>query len=463
MATKNNVRKIHKRTRTINVGVIVFAIIFIYLLITVYIYLSKENISIYQITEDGSLTKNNEYSGIILREEHIVTADKSGYVRYYLPSGEKTAKSKLLYSLDESGETTKALAQETSYTETVKQMDLTPLKDEISRFATSFSPEDFSSVYNFKTSISYSMLDLMNYNNLEYLTKLLATVEADGMFNLYYANESYNVAYYVDGYEHLTPANVKPDNLNKDSYNRTTLNTTDFIKQGEAVYKYIDNEDWNIVFALTDEDAIRYSGLSMLTVYFYNYDMTLTLPFEIITNETGKYGCFSLDRYLPKFIDSRYIDFKILYEDTAGLKLPVSAVVSKDFLILPIDYCFDSQGTIGFYLETAGADGSASAMFVEPTIYNATETHYYVDTGAFEEGSYIININTGDRYRIGQKAPLSGVYNVNKGYTLFRKIEVVDQNSEYYIVKKGTKYGVTLFDHIILNGKLVKEGQVIYR
>lgn len=463
MATKNNVRAIHKRPKTINVGVIVFAIIFIYLLITVYIYLSKENISIYQITEDGALTKNNEYSGIILRDEHIVTADKSGYVRYYLPSGEKTGKNKLLYSLDESGETTKALAKENSYTETIKQMDLTPLKNQISRFAENFTPDDFGSVYDFKTSIAYSMLDLMNYNNLEYLTKLLATVEADGMFNLYYADESYNVAYYVDGYEQLTPANVKPDNLNKDSYNRTTLNTTNFIKQGEAVYKYIDSEIWHIVFALTDEDSIRYTGISTLTVYLNNYDITLTLPFEIISNETGKYGCFTLDRYLPEFIDSRYIDFKILYEDKTGLKLPISSVVSKEFLILPIDYCFESQGSTGFYLEITGANGSASALFVEPTIYNATSTHYYVDVSAFEEGSYIININTGERYRIGQKAPLSGVYNVNKGYTLFRKIEVIDQNSEYYIVKKGTRYGVSLYDHIILNGKLVKEGQVIYR
>lgn len=462
-ASKNNVRNFHGRPKTINVGIIVFAIIFIYLLITVYLYISKENISIYQITEDGGLMHNNEHSGIILRDEHIVTADTSGYVRYYLPSGEKVAKNKLLYSLDESGDTTKALAKENSYTETIRQMDLTSLKDKISKFARDFTPDDFSTVYDFKTTIAYSMLDLMNYNNLEYLTKLLATVEADNMFNLYYAATNCNVVYYVDGLEQLTPANVKPDNLNKESYKRTTFNTTGFIKKGEAVYKYITNENWNIVFALTEEEAIRYSGLSTLTIYLSNYDMTLTLPFEIFSNETGKYGCFSLDKYLSKFIENRYIEFEIIYEENKGLKIPVSSVVSKDFLILPVDYCFESQGINGFYLETSDAEGAATVILVEPTIYNKTESHYYVDTSAFDEGSYIININTGDRYRIGQKAPLSGVYTVNKGYTLFRKIEIIDQNSEYYIVKKGTRYGTTLYDHIILNGKLVKEGQVIYR
>lgn len=463
MATsRNNVRSFHKRPKTINVGVIVFAIIFIYLLITVYIYLSKENISIYQITENSSLTKNNEYSGIILRNEHIVTADKSGYVRYYLPSGEKTAANALLYSLDESGEVTKALAEENSYTETLKKMDLSSLKRQISQFATSFSANNFDSIYDFKTSISYSLLDLMNYNNLEYLTKLLATVEADGMFNLYYSDKSYTVVYYVDGYEKLTPHNVKPDNLNKDSYNRTSLNTTNFIKQGDAVYKYVEDDTWNIVFALTDEDAEYYGGQSSLKVYFNSHDITLTAPFEILQNETGKYGCLSFDKYLPEFIDNRYVDFKILFEDKTGLKLPVSAVISKDFYIIPVEYYFESQDGGGFYVEKTDVNGMITHELVEPTIYNSTATHYYVDTTAFEEGSYIIEIYSKERYRIGQKASLSGVYNVNKGYTLFRQIEVADHNEEYYIIKTDTKYGISLYDHIILNGRLVKEGQVIY-
>ena len=112
--------------------------------------------------------------------------------------------------------------------------------------------------------------------------------------------------------------------------------------------------------------------------------------------------------------------------------------------------------------------------FVEPTIYNATSTHYYVDVSALPEGSYLLNLNNNEngsgattdsapRYRIGAKDSLSGVYNVNKGYTIFRKIEVIESNSEHYIIKTGTSYGVSLYDHIILDRKTVKEGQVIYR
>lgn len=464
-STKSNVRDYHRRHKTINIGIIAFGIMFIYIAIMVYIYMTKDNISIYQITTEGSLASNNEYFGLILRDEHIVTTDKSGYIKYYLPTGEKAGKNDLIYSLDESGEVTKALAEEISYTETIKEMDLSGLKTQITSFAYNFSADDFDMVYDFKTMLSYSLLDLVNYNNPDYLTKLLANVEInDSMFNLYYSDCSANVAYYFDGYEQLVPAGVKPENFNTNSYVRTTLNSTDFVEAGTNIYKYVDDNNWNLVFQLSEEDVIRYNGLSALTVSFPDYDLVLTVPFEILKNETGSYGVLRFNSYMAQFINSRYIEFEIIYSDISGLKIPISSVVSKDFYIIPLNYQFTSQGSKGFYLETTDpTTGNTTLDFVEPTIYNSTETHYYVDTSAFTEGSYLVDIDTKEHYRIGPRASLSGVYNVNKGYTIFRKVEILDKNDEYYIVSNSTKYGIALYDHIILNGKIVTEGQVIYQ
>lgn len=459
---RGNIREYHRRPRTLNIGVIVFAIIFIYLGVTVYLYLSKDNISIYQVTEECSLAKNTEYTGIILRDEQLVTSDCAGYIRYYLRSGEHAGRGDLIYSIDESGDITKELAKGT-ISDTLKKMDLTGLKTRITAFVYNFSPSDFEKLYDFKTEMAYSVLELMNYNNAAYLTELLATVEADGLFRLYYTDASGTVAYYTDGYETLTPEMVKPDNLKKASYSRNVLNSTDFVEKDSPVYKLIQNNNWKVVFLLNDEDYSRYSELSSLTVTFTDYKLTLTAPFTILRNDTGSYGCLSFDRYMPHFIDARYLDFEILYKDDSGLKVPVSSVIEKDFYIIPSEYRFSSQGSYGFYLETSDANGNSIVEFVEPTVYNATETHYYVDTAAFAEGSYLINITTNERFRIGPKAALSGVYNVNKGYTVFRRIEVLDKNTEYYIVKSGTSYGISLYDHIILNGKTVKEGQTIYR
>ena len=69
-----------------------------------------------------------------------------------------------------------------------------------------------------------------------------------------------------------------------------------------------------------------------------------------------------------------------------------------------------------------------------------------------------------DRYQIGQTASLKGVYNINKGYSVFKQIEVLDSNDEYCTVKKNMKYGLSVYDHIVLDASIIeKEGVLIYQ
>ena len=57
---------------------------------------------------------------------------------------------------------------------------------------------------------------------------------------------------------------------------------------------------------------------------------------------------------------------------------------------------------------------------------------------------------------------LEGVYGMNKGYEVFRQIEILDQNEEYCIVAKGTSYGLQPFDYIVLDGESVKEEEILH-
>ena len=57
---------------------------------------------------------------------------------------------------------------------------------------------------------------------------------------------------------------------------------------------------------------------------------------------------------------------------------------------------------------------------------------------------------------------LKGVYNINRGYALFRLINILYEYGDYCIISDKMSYGVTLYDHIILNGGDVKENQIIY-
>ncbi|MDE7058112.1 MAG: hypothetical protein K2P03_05280, partial [Lachnospiraceae bacterium] len=78
-------------------------------------------------------------------------------------------------------------------------------------------------------------------------------------------------------------------------------------------------------------------------------------------------------------------------------------------------------------------------------------------------GTYLVMEESQDRFQVGMSDKLQGVYNINKGYTQFRQINILSQNEEFTLVEEGTSYGLTVYDRIVLNGDAVDEDEVIYQ
>ena len=76
-------------------------------------------------------------------------------------------------------------------------------------------------------------------------------------------------------------------------------------------------------------------------------------------------------------------------------------------------------------------------------------------------GDVILKPDSDETYEIGETAKLEGIYCINKGYAVFRQIHIIYQNAEYSIIRNGTEYGVSLYDHIALEGNAVTEDLVI--
>ena len=64
-------------------------------------------------------------------------------------------------------------------------------------------------------------------------------------------------------------------------------------------------------------------------------------------------------------------------------------------------------------------------------------------------------------FEVQAQSTLQGVYNVNKGYAVFKQIDILYQNEEYTIVKAGTDFGISIYDHIALEGDAVSEDDLI--
>ena len=164
------------------------------------------------------------------------------------------------------------------------------------------------------------------------------------------------------------------------------------------------------------------------------------------------------------FCTDRFIDIELILEEETGLKIPNSSIVEKEFFIVPKDYV--TQGgngkNYGVLRETYTEDGTATTEFIETTIYNETETEYYLDDMILRIGDYIIKPDSNETYPISKRGSLTGVYNINKGYADFKQINILYKNDEYSIVKSNTQYGLSVYDYIVLDASTVTDDEFIY-
>ena len=212
----------------------------------------------------------------------------------------------------------------------------------------------------------------------------------------------------------------------------------------------------------------EYKDQTQLHVTFSANDLDATGDFSIITGGDGaSYGKLDFTQYMVQFASDRYVTFEVDTEKADGLKIPVKAVTEKEFYLIPLEYMVQGGDTsdTGFMKEVYSDSGTA-AEFVPVSIYYATDEYYYIEKGEdspLQSGDYVVKPDSQDRYQIGQSASLQGVYNINKGYAVFKQIEIIKSNDEYYSIRKGTNYGLSVYDHIVLDANTVYEGQLIYQ
>lgn len=457
----NNIRK-YRRPINLNIGLIIFAVIFIYVVICIFMYFSTEHVVGYEVRE-GSLSSNNIYKGIALREEKIITSTNAGYTNYYAREGERIAVGNLIYTIDETGRLSDYIKTSETGENTLSDKELAELKTEIESFANGFDRSNFSDIYNFKYNLQGTVIKLANYNVLENVNTLNDASNTT-LIGRYYANDSGIVIYSTDGYENLTLQDMNMDYFDQENYTKNHLLSNELVASGDPVYKLSTNEDWSIVIPVEQELAERLVEKEYVEVRFLKNQYTSWGLVEAFTNEKGDtFVSLTFTNSMITFCTERFIDIELLLENEKGLKIPNSAIVTKEFFIIPKEYVTQgsNSGSYGVLLETYGEEGTTT-QFVETTIYEETDDEYYVDDSTLRIGNYLIKPDSVDKYPISRIGSLKGVYNINKGYADFKQIIILYENDEYSIVKSNTTYGLNEYDYIVLDASTVGDNDFIY-
>lgn len=456
----------------INIGVIAFLIIFIYLVIVSVIYLNKKQLSIYEVTEKN-ISDDNVYKGIAIRTEEVISGEKAGYVNYYFGEGNRIGKNQIVYTIDETGKVFNTLSN-VAEEEKLSRDSIEKIRNNISIYKSTFAEGNYGSLETLKSDLENTVLEASNAAVSENLKNILKKKENKNLLNIIKSKKCGIIAYYTDGFETLNPDDVNPEMFETSSYKKEQLRRQDAITANTPVYKLVTDEEWCIVLNLTKEDYENLSKIekekkeagnsaAKITITFSKDGIKTTVPFTTYEKNNGYFAKLQLNKYMVRYVSERFLDIEIEVNTADGLKIPKSSILKKEFYQIPIEYFTEggNSGKRGLVKEVYKKNGDTSFEFVEAELYKEDEKYGYVSTSQFSSGDWIRNEKNQEKYQISKTKKLSGVYNANQGYCIFKYIEKLYENEEYCIVKKDTKNGLSAYDHIIADAKTAEDQQII--
>lgn len=447
----------YKRKPHFNIGIAVFGIIFIYLAATIIMYVTDKHVTAYEVRE-GAILKDTAYTGIALRHETVISSEESGYINYFASENSKVGAKTNVCTI--SSEKLDLKETDSKDSESLSSEELAALTLKAQSFSETFNEQQFKDVYTFKDSVSSALESNSGQSRRSQLNEMKKS-KGDAL-KVFKAAGDGIISYSMDGYESTAAKDVTEKMLSKEGYSLTSMKNNTKVNAGTPIYKLITDDTWNLVISLSESTAKEMSETKRVKVRFSKDDETEKADFEIAKKGNTYFGILTFDSAMIRYAQERYLDIELILEDESGLKIPKSSVVKKDFYTVPEDYL--TQG--GNSKETGVLiDGGAdNATFQKTDVYyrDAETGLAYLDPLAFEDDTVLVKPESSDTYTLKETKSLKGVYNINKGYAVFKQIEILCESEEYYIVKSGSDYGLANYDHIALDGSYVKENDVVF-
>lgn len=457
----SNIRTFRKRNNQFNIGLLIFGILFLYLIVTVFTYVTRTHITRYEVRE-GSILKDNTHSGLILREEMLVDAAESGYLNYYIAEGSKVGVGSNIYVLSDAEIEQAADAAADSAGPSSEEMTQILLNTQ--KYVENYNPNRFAETYNLKNGIDNILQNSSALGKQAHLDDLLVSGTVPGL-RMFQTPKDGIAEFSRDGFETLTADQVTLDQLNKKDYLKEEFTNNQKVNAGDPVYKLITSETWTIVTQLSPETAKVFleQKKKNVQIRMLNDNEKLWAGIRIEKKSDAYIAFLTLDNSMVRYASERYVDFELIMEDQSGLKIPKSAAAKKSFYIVPTSYITQSgKGRESGVIREVNAQ-KGRTEFVAADVYFEDETEgvSYLDAELFRHGDVILEPESEDTYVIGEKRELTGVYNINKGYAVFKQIKILAESEEYYIIQSGSSYGLSNYDHIALHGDEVNEHDIV--
>lgn len=455
----------------IDIGMVIFFIILIYIFASIVLYITSDKAEVYEVRM-GTLSDNATYRGIALREEKIVESRFSGYVNYYNKETDHVAVGGLAYSVDENSEIADYADPNMQAGDYFTAADLENFRQQTRQFTQEFNPDRFYAVYDYKSISSSQAQKISN-------RAILSGIKDPDSTSIHRveARDTGAIVYSYDNYSTKSFDKLKVSDFDSSSCRKTQLQNGQKIKKGNPVYRIVTNENWSIAIIVEDEDFInaikeKEEEQRQLDIEEKDWEkLEVDVRFlknnyvsrAKVTGREDKDGTYFVNlefsNSMETFCGERFVDIEILSNEKKGLKVPNSAITTGEFFLVPKDYIFEgSNGHMGVLLHVYTGSGSSTqgTRFIAAVPYSETSTEYYLDNSVLRDGEILQAPNSNEQFTLGKKETLVGVYYMNKGYPDFRQVDVTMKNDEYSIVTSNVLYGLQEYDYIVLHADTVQ-------
>jgi hypothetical protein len=451
----------------LNPTVILFAFVFVFLIVCILRLVFRETTGYYEVMP-GNNGKVSSYTAFITRDEMVYRTDRAGFIHYLAGNGDRVRVGQAVCTIDENGDFTSQLLSAYSQEKSMDDESLAKIKNAMRSFAISFDPDNYSSIYDEKIILENQVFGFLNDdiitnagNATDMYTFNVKETKKSGIFVCGY-----------DGYEKFDPDDFKMSDLDVTDLEFKRIKNAQRIESGEPIYKLVLKDSFSIIFQMTEEDVVRYWEADKLKVYFPDIDKELVGHFSFTyasDDPNTRLVRIDFDECGYMLADVRTARIEINSSVVSGFKIPKTSLTTKDYYVVPASYLTVGGNnntdavsvTKGLNLQVY-ENGTISVRFTPITGYKTFDDYILVDTSSFKIGDILIEPETSKTYEIGAQKSLQGVYNVNKGYAVFKSVNILDDMDNGFVIIEKTGSGVSIYDHIALNANLIKEGELIY-
>ena len=425
----------------------IFTIILIYISMNFVRIFNKKGITYYEVNS-GEIVNVDRHTGVIFREEYVEKANSDGYINFFVANTERVNRGAFIYSISD---------EENNFEKfSLNNDDKLLIKQKIKIAANNITDHNFSNVYAAKNNIDNQVNEInivKQLENVDFEKELTAKEKG-------YARHAGLISFIIDGHENDTIESFDTNTIN--DFNNIKVSTK--IKEvapGDNIYKIVTNPEFSIAF---DSDY-NYDDMKNKNVnikFLYENISASGKISSFLGDDEKKHYKVTIDEYPESFIDKRVVDFEIENKKISGLKIPIKSIVSKNCFVIPRDMIERDIETDEDIFYKLGIDGKRER--ISCNISKEDDEYYYVSIddslSNLKYGDTLIN-RYNDTYSLSDVRILDGVYNLNKGYAIFKNVDIIDRTNEYAIIRNRTSSGVALYDHIALNAADIKEGDLI--